>query len=180
MSTSLLGLLMPNEIFNSAGIPTRNTTGSMAQLASEFARIAAGFDLFPLLAGNVGKVLGIQNGSFIATPPVFNGVTLLAETGYYRFPGENGLILQWMTIEGAAPFSVATFPVAFPNAFLGGFGCADQIDQAEALALTSVGIDLAGSTLTRANVHARTKTALPGTSPAFVDQGPLRLLFWGY
>jgi hypothetical protein len=174
---------MANEFYRKSGSPNIHTVGSVTQLNSEYAAAASGFDKFPALLNNASKLLAV-NESGTAIEAVNEAVidSLLTTSGYYVFPGDNQLILQWVTASPAGPpdAQTVTLPITFPNAILHVIpGCWQQ-DWDSAPAFVYVGINFSACTTSQIAYKARVRTSTSGSIGVGIGIGmPYRFLAWG-
>jgi hypothetical protein len=153
-----------------------------ATVKNEFALIEAGFDKFPALAGNGGKLVAIKaDETGLEAINVAVAASSLSTSGYYVFPSSpNDLIFQWGTGTSNATGDVSiTLATTFPNAILHALvGASDSGGWATSEAF-AWGVDF--TACTTSTVVADVRKLAGSADPTNAATGKVcRCLAWGY
>ncbi len=151
-----------------------------AIVKTEFGLVEAGFDKFPTLTGNGGKLVAIKaDETGLEAISIAVAASALSTSGYYVLDaGANDLILQWGTgTSDASGNATITLATTFPNAILHAIACGGDSAGWASNELFTWGVDFAACTTSSVAVDVRKLTA---GVPSVASGKACRILAWGY
>jgi hypothetical protein len=151
-----------------------------AIVKAEFGLIETGFNKFPALTGNGGKLVAVKaDETGLEAITVAVAASSLSTSGYYALDaGANDLIVQWGTgTSDASGNATITLATTFPNAILHAFVCGGDSGGWASNELFTWGVDFASCTTSQVFVDVRKIVA---GVPTVASGKACRVLALGY